>query len=135
MEVFNCRKCGRLFNYISGDKICPTCKSKLEEVFQTVKAFVQEHRLCTMQEICEACDVDKRQIQKWIREERLEFTDDSPVKLPCESCGTLINCGKYCAKCKNQLHNNLRKMTTRPAQELKKEPTRKSSDKDRMHYL
>ena len=134
MDVLNCRKCGRLFNYIHGDKICPGCKDKLEDVFQKVKAFVTEHRYCTMNDICEACEVDQRQIQKWIREERLEFADDSPIKLPCESCGTRINSGKYCQSCKNKLQNNLNKMYTKSAAELRKEPVHRA-EKDSMRYF
>ena len=36
MELMNCRNCKKLFNYIAGEKLCPACKEKLEEKFQTV---------------------------------------------------------------------------------------------------
>ena len=34
MNVRNCKKCGKLFNYISGLPICAGCKEKNEEVFK-----------------------------------------------------------------------------------------------------
>ena len=38
MEVKNCKKCRRLFNYISGPSICPQCREELEKKFQEVNA-------------------------------------------------------------------------------------------------
>ena len=99
MNVRNCRKCGKLFNHIAGMPICPACKEKLEQTFQEVKKYVRENRTADIREVAEACNVEPAQIQQWIREDRLEFTEDSPVKLPCENCGTMIRSGKYCEKC------------------------------------
>lgn len=31
MNVVNCRRCGKLFNYIAGNKICPKCKEEIEQ--------------------------------------------------------------------------------------------------------
>ena len=31
MNVVNCRRCGRLFNYVAGKYICPACKEALED--------------------------------------------------------------------------------------------------------
>lgn len=90
MNVRNCRKCGKLFNYISGMPICPACKDKLEEKFQAVKKYIRENRLADIKQVAEDCEVEVGQIQQWIREERLEFTEDSPVKIPCENCGASI---------------------------------------------
>ena len=36
MDVRNCKECGRLFNYIGGQRLCPACKDKLEEKFAQV---------------------------------------------------------------------------------------------------
>lgn len=37
MDVKNCRKCKRLFNYIGGQQICPACREAIEAEFQKVK--------------------------------------------------------------------------------------------------
>lgn len=105
MNVRNCRKCGRLFNYVAGYQMCATCKEALESKFQEVKEYVREHRGVGINEVAEACDVEPSMIQQWLREERLELTEDSGIMLACESCGALIRSGKYCDKCRMQLTN------------------------------
>lgn len=114
MNVRNCRKCGKLFNHIAGMPICPACKEKLEEKFQNVKKFIREHPQADIKEVAEECEVEVGQIQQWIREERLEFTSDSPVKLPCESCGEMIRSGRFCEKCKNSMAKNLSNAIEKP---------------------
>ena len=47
--------------------------------------------------------VSVKQIEQWIREERLTFADDSPIGIACEACGATIKSGKYCDNCKNSL--------------------------------
>lgn len=107
MNVRNCRNCGRLFNYISGIVICPACKESLEAKFQEVKEYIREHKGAGIQEVAEACDVETAQIRQWLREERLEVTENSALFLNCESCGTPIRSGRYCDKCKTELTRDL----------------------------
>lgn len=103
MNVRNCRKCGRIFNYVAGPPVCPSCREKLEEKFQEVKKFVWDNKTATIDMIAENCDVDAQQIRQWVREERLCFTDDSPVGISCENCGALIKTGRFCEKCKREM--------------------------------
>ncbi len=107
MNVKNCRKCGRLFNYITGQQMCPACKEELEVKFQETKAYIKEHTGVRLEQVAEACDIDVRQIRQWLREERLELTEDSMVVLDCELCGGPIRRGKYCDKCKQNMASNL----------------------------
>ena len=58
MNVKNCRKCGKLFNYVYGSAICPACKEALEAKFQEVRKYIQQHGRATMEEVSEECDVD-----------------------------------------------------------------------------
>ncbi len=60
MNVRNCRKCGKLFNYIMGVPICPACREKLEETFQVVKKYIRENKLADIKEVAEACEVEHR---------------------------------------------------------------------------
>ena len=99
MNIKNCRKCGRMFQTLSDERICKECKGRLEEKFQEVKAYIQENRQATLQEISHACDVTVKQIEQWVREERLFFSEDSPVKIRCEGCGREISSGRYCSEC------------------------------------
>lgn len=134
MNVRNCRKCGKLFNHISGLPICPACKDKLEEKFQAVKKYIRENRMADIKEVAEECEVEVGQIQQWIREERLEFTEDSPVKIPCENCGEMIRSGKYCEKCKREMTNNLSSVMEKPKAVLV-EPKKPQSTGNKMRFL
>ena len=109
MEVRNCRGCGKLYNYIGGPyrNLCPNCIEKIEEKYLEVKEYIQDHHNATMTEVAEECDVSTRQIEQWVREERLSFSDDSPIGIACEVCGATIRTGRYCERCKNDLANRL----------------------------
>ena len=87
MNVRNCRKCGNLFNYVSGPPICMACREKLEEKFQEVKKYIQDNGHAGIQHVAEARDVSTNQIHQWLREERLELSAESGVTLSCENCG------------------------------------------------
>ena len=102
MEVRTCSKCKRLFNYLSGPSICPGCKNQLEEKFQEVKEYVRDNPTQGITEVAEATDVSPKQIRRWIREERLSFSEDSGVGIDCESCGAMIRSGRLCQKCKDK---------------------------------
>ena len=114
MNVRNCRRCGKMFNFFAGEAICPACKEAAEAKFQEVKKFVSDNKQASIPEIVENCGVDQKQIQQWIREERLFFADDSPVKINCEICGCQIATGRYCDKCKKDTANVFNNASKRP---------------------
>lgn len=107
MDVRNCKGCGKLFNYIGGTPLCQTCLKKMDDKFAQVKEYIYDHPKADVQEVAEENDVTTGQIRKWIREERLEFADDSPIGLACEKCGAMIKTGRFCKKCKDKMVNNL----------------------------
>ena len=81
MNARNCRKCGKLFNYVSGPPICMACRDDLEAKFQEVKAYIQDHVQASIPEVSEACDVSKNQIQQWLKDERLQLAEGSGITL------------------------------------------------------
>lgn len=103
MEVRPCKQCKRLFNYLSGAPICQGCKDELEKKFVEVKEYVREHPGEGVNEVAEANEVTSNQIRRWIREERLAFSEDSDIGLDCESCGKMIRSGRLCQQCKDRL--------------------------------
>lgn len=108
MEVKNCRSCKRLFNYVGGGYLlCPACMEELEKKFAQVKQYIYDNPKATMPEIAEANDIETRQIERWVREERLTFGDDSPVGIECENCGATIKSGRFCPKCKDAMAKGL----------------------------
>ena len=132
MEVRPCKSCKRLFNYLGGSPICPACTEKLEEKFQEVKEYIREHPHAALQEVSEANEVSVKQLKTWVREERLKFSDDSPVGIECMNCGAMIKCGKYCDACRGKMINTLgHAIHEEPKEEVKK----RGSDGNKMRFL
>lgn len=134
MNVRNCRKCGKLFNYVSGAPVCPACKDALEKKFQEVKKYVQDNKGVTIHDVVENCEVDAQQVRQWVREERLEFSGDGATGITCEKCGATITTGRFCQKCKNEMTANL---STALPKKPKEDPVKKKDTKDsaKMRFL
>ena len=137
MNVKNCRNCGRIFNYVSGPFLCPACREKMEVKFQEVKEYIREHKGAGMQEVAEACEVDISQIRQWLREDRLEVTEDSPIQLACEGCGAFIRSGRYCENCKKGTASGFQGVLNENKEIQRKAAAALEKDKNgpRMHYL
>lgn len=103
MEVRTCKQCKRIFNYLTGPSICPACRDMLEEKFLVVKEYVRDNPKDGINEVAKANEVSVNQIRRWIREERLSFSEDSGIGIDCESCGRMIRSGRLCQSCKDKL--------------------------------
>lgn len=134
MDVRTCRSCKRIFNYLSGPNLCPSCREKLEDKFQEVKAYIEEHRGASMQQVSEECDVETGQIRQWLREERLELMEGSAIMLSCESCGAPIRSGKFCDKCRAALANNFQNIA-RGNKPVDNTLYKKNRDSAKMRFL
>lgn len=104
METRNCKMCGRLFNYIHSP-YCPACEKDIDKKFEEVKAYIYDHPGAGMKEVSEENDVSQSMIKKWIKEERLSLSEDSPITFACEKCGASIRTGRFCQSCKNKMQN------------------------------
>jgi hypothetical protein len=124
MEVKVCKNCRRLFKYIYGPELCADCarimantstevpnaekKNALkllvreeEQKLDQVKNYVLNHPGATVVQIAEANGVSANQLLDWVREDRLEFSDDSESAwFECATCGIKIKSGRYCFKCR-----------------------------------
>lgn len=107
MEVVSCKDCGRLYNHIGGVRLCVDCRAKLEDKFTEVKRYIEDHKNATVNEVSEVMEVSTKQINQWIREERLAFSEDSSIFFQCDSCGTNIRTGRFCDQCKSEMSRNL----------------------------
>lgn len=106
MNVRNCTRCGRIYNY-DGFKICPTCRRGDEEDFQKVKDYLYENPGANIQEVHEATEIESSKIIDFLREGRLEIGDGSNLILECEKCGTSIRTGRFCDRCASGLQKEL----------------------------
>ncbi len=135
MNVRACKGCKRLFNYIMGQNYCPACREKLEEKFQEVKKYIQENPGVHIQDVAANCDVETSQIRQWLREDRLELTEGSPIMLSCDSCGASIRSGKYCEKCKANVSNGFKDILKSNAPKNTDTFRKKEDNGSKMRYL
>ena len=132
MDVRNCRNCGRMFNYLGGPAICPICRDSAEKEYEKVRDYIRDNPHSNIQKISDDCEVTVQQINQWVREERLEFSKDSPVMLTCENCGATVRTGRYCEKCKNSMANNLNEAFRKPV--APPPETKKLHESDKMRF-
>ncbi len=107
MDVRNCSKCNKIFNYVTGPSICMDCRKSADEQFKEVRLFIRKNPKASIGEISETCNVDTKQLRQWIREERLSFSAESSIGIECENCNKTIRTGRYCEACKVEVLNNL----------------------------
>lgn len=132
MDVRNCKSCSRLFNYIGGQPLCPECIKALDVKFDEVRDYVYDHPRAGMQQVAEDNDVSIAQIKRWIREERLAFSDDAQVGLECEGCGKMIRTGRFCEVCKAKYINDFSAIVKPKTEPVKKQPKEQGA---RMRFI
>ena len=87
MNVTNCRSCGRLFNVIDGERLCPECQKKLDERFKDAKEYLNDHPDASVEELSKELKIPVKQIIRWIREEDLCFPIRPMQRLPVNPVG------------------------------------------------
>lgn len=126
MEVRACNKCRRLFRYINGpDNLCPECRQISSEIgqelmqetkailipmnsgdedkYRIVKDYIMLHPKASIAQISEANEISITKLYEWIRQDKLEFSEDSKFAwFECEVCGAKIKSGTLCWRCKNK---------------------------------
>lgn len=124
MEVKVCKNCRKLFNYIYGPELCPKCMTLVndeklspkrrspgsffkplmkeeEEKYEQVRDYVINNPKATVAQVAEVHNISPSKIFEWIKDERLEFSEDSKYAwFECEICGTKIKSGRLCPRCK-----------------------------------
>ena len=99
--------CFHIVKNIDGENSSPWFTQKeLEEKFQEVKQFIKDNPGNNINQVSDACEVPVKQIKKWVREERLEFSSGVDIGVTCENCGAPITSGRFCAKCKSSMIND-----------------------------
>lgn len=132
MEVKNCKRCGRVFNVLSGEDICPVCKKSVEEEFAKVKEYVLENKGASVEKVAKDNDVSMKRIRQWIKEERLELSDPLLSGITCEKCRAPICTGRYCDSCKSNMANSLKSAFEKPKPQAA--PKKQAKDQ-RMRFL
>ena len=97
MDIRNCKRCNRIFQY-NGIKYCPKCVLELDEMFIKVRDYLYENKNANIAEVSEATGVEEKVILEFLRDGRLELREPSP-DLTCERCDKPITSGRMCKDC------------------------------------
>ncbi len=106
-EVKNCRRCRKIFMYVTGAQICEACRKLEDEEFEKVRTFVRNFPGATMQEVSQETGVPTQLIYRFLKDGRLEVAESSPIALQCENCGVRIKSGRFCLNCSRKLANDM----------------------------
>ena len=71
MDIRNCKRCNRLFQY-NGIKYCPKCVLELDEMFIKVRDYLYENKNANIAEVSEATGVEEKVILEFLRDGRLD---------------------------------------------------------------
>lgn len=135
-EIRNCKRCRKIFTYITGPQLCEVCKKQEEEEFEKVRKFLREYPGATIQEVSQATEVSQQLIYKFLKEGRLEVATDSPIALLCENCGVRITSGRFCVNCSKRLANEMIATGRMLNDSLNRRSNAESDDKSRgLRYL
>ncbi|HHW49621.1 MAG TPA: MerR family transcriptional regulator [Clostridiaceae bacterium] len=134
-DVRNCRKCGKIFSYIGGVPICPSCRQQEEEIFKKIKDYLYENPGASVTEVSRELDVSIELIKRFLREGRLEIVGEEGknLLLECENCGRAINSGRYCKDCERELLKGFQTAANKISQKISDNQTGSSATK--MRYL
>lgn len=132
MDVRNCKKCGKLFNF-TGEPLCPACVKEMESKFFQVREYIYSNPTASMATLAEENEIPIQQIKKWVRQERLSFTKDSGISIDCEMCGKPILTGRYCKECKTKVTNKFSSMYQEDTG--KNKSAKKPSSNGKMRFL
>ncbi|NLU31031.1 MAG: flagellar operon protein YvyF [Clostridiaceae bacterium] len=135
-EIRNCKRCRKIFTYITGPQLCEVCKKQEEEEYEKVRKFLREYPGATIQEVSQATEVSQQLIYKFLKEGRLEVATDSPIALLCENCGVRITSGRFCVNCSKRLANEMIATGRMLNDSLNRRSNAESDDKSRgLRYL
>ena len=106
MEIRNCKRCGKL-HYGTG-RVCPEWLKKEEEKFDFVKKYLKENPASSLIKVSDETGVTVPEIERFLRDGRLEVTSGMGDFLKCTKCGSPIKTGRYCPECEKKVVDNVK---------------------------
>jgi ribosomal protein L32 len=102
-EIRYCKMCRKIFQYVAGPVYCSACTKLDDSEFNKVRDFLRDFPGANIREVTDNTHVSPSKINRWLREERLEISEKSPISINCESCGVRIRSGRFCVECSKSL--------------------------------
>lgn len=109
VDLIDCPKCGSIYMKNKFRDVCDACYKEEERQYDLVYKFlrVRENRAATIPCIIEKTGIEEEMLFKFIRTGRLKVASFPNLGYPCDKCGSLIQQGKLCEKCANELRKEL----------------------------
>lgn len=74
-----------------------------EAKFEQVRDYIMANPRASVAQISEVNDITPMKLFEWIKDDRLEFSEDSVYAwFTCEKCGAKIKSGRLCNRCKTK---------------------------------
>lgn len=103
MAIKICPHCQMPFSQQRNEEICPNCAREGETQFQLIKEYLYAHPGASATELVQQVGVTMRQIQHYLREDRLSVVGEGFTGLTCDLCGKAIKTGRYCELCEKDV--------------------------------
>lgn len=104
-----CKQCGRLFLRTEADDFCSHCTDKNKSLLQEIKAFLEEHKDSSLEQISKNFDVTVEELLRFFKEGKLELKGELTGILRCEHCDQGIASGRYCETCAAKMSQSLKR--------------------------
>lgn len=102
-KITHCSKCGYAFtaeDYAGYEAfLCPHCGNEDMTNFGRIHRYLETHGSASMYQIYENTGISTREIKQYLRESRVEISENSKAFIRCEECGAEIKSGRVCIKC------------------------------------
>lgn len=135
-DVRNCKKCGKIYNYIGGSPICSQCRELEEEDFKKVKNYLYENPGSSITQVSTELEISIELIRRFLKDGRLEITgEDGNLILECENCGKSIKSGRYCPECERNLASVFKSAANQMKSELDGQSAAANAKSFGMRYL
>lgn len=103
MPKAKCRECGKTFEYTWGAVNCPECEVRIRRIFKDVKNYLWDNPGASEAIVCEKFGISRHVINDWLRNDKIQLSENSDIVLRCEKCGAEILSGHYCSKCQKEV--------------------------------
>ena len=103
-ELKNCKRCNRIFTYMTGLPICPACVKEDERIFDEVSEYIRNNPGAPLSTVSKDLDISYEKLLKYVKEGRLQIRAESGGFYRfCEKCGEMIIEGKFCKHCEYRI--------------------------------
>lgn len=92
-----------VFQYLSGDELCPACRKQDDKDLETVQTYIDKNPSAKAEEIVENTGVTESAIERLVKSNKLSLDSVFKPTLTCRMCGLNIEKGRYCIDCERKM--------------------------------